>query len=98
MRKIKLDKFEEITLSECVKNHKKHHVRQRCQAMLLSNESWSVPIISSLLKTRTRTIYSWMNNWEKEGIVGLFIKQGRGRKSSLNIEDKEIVELVKKKH
>jgi len=64
---------------------------------LLSDEGWQVKEIAELLKTRTRTIYSWMNRWQTMGLVGLTILPGRGLKARLSIQDKTMVEIVKKK-
>ncbi len=97
MRKIKLELSEQETLEEGFKNHNKAHVRKRFHTLLLSNRGWSVKDLSILYNVRTRTIYSWFNKWEKEGLVGLFIRPGRGLKATLNILDEEVVKEVKKK-
>jgi len=98
MRKIDLSSSEFLMLSSGLKHHPKAHVRNRFQALLLSNEGWKIKDIAKLLKVRTRTIYTWMDNWNKDGVCGLFISTGRGRKPLLNINNVELVELVKKKH
>ncbi len=98
MRYISLQAGEKKTLEEGLKNHPKHHVRQRFQALALSGEGWQVKSISRLLKVRTRTVYTWMDKWEKLGLVGLMMKRGCGLKPKLSIQDGEMVELVKKKH
>ena len=59
MRYVELSKSERETLAEGYKNHVKSHVRERCQALLLSDAGWKVPEISRLHKVRTRTIYTW---------------------------------------
>jgi transposase len=98
MRKIKFLQSERETLEEGFKNHGKAHVRKRFHTLLLNDSGWSIKDLSLLYKVRTRTIYSWMNKWEKEGLVGLFIRSGRGVKATLNILDEEVVKEVKKKH
>ena len=97
MRNIKLTKLEEETLREGYKNHRKAHFRLRCHALLLSNEGMSVQFIMKIAKVRSRTIYKWMNRWEKMGIVGLFILQGRGVKSKLSEKNEGLINIVKKK-
>ncbi len=97
MRYISLQAEEKKTLEEGLKNHPKHHVRQRFQALILSDEGWQIKSISKLLKVRTRTIYTWMNKWKKIGLVGLMIKPGSGLKPKLSIQDEELVKLVKKR-
>lgn len=96
MRTIVLTSEEEQTLNEGFKHHPKFHVRKRFHTMLLSARGWKVKNIASLYKTRTRTIYTWMDRWEKEGVCGLYIKAGRGLKPTLDQSVEEVVELVKK--
>jgi len=96
MRKIKLTTSEEITLQEGYKNHPKAHFRLRCHALILSNEGMSVKDITTITKTRTRTIYTWMNRWNEKGIMGLTILRGRGIKAILSDQDEELINLLKK--
>lgn len=96
MRYIELSQTEEQTLQEGLKNHLKHHFRQRCQAILLSGQGMQVKELASLYSVRTRTIYTWMSRWEEMGIVGLAIQPGRGLKPTLKSENKELVGLIKK--
>ena len=98
MRQVELTKSEEMTLEEGFKNHPKAHVRKRFHALLLSHKGWKVKDIAKLYDVRTRTIYSWMNKWEKVGVTELYIKNGRGLKPTLDILDDNIIEIVKKKH
>jgi transposase len=51
-----------------------------------------------IFEVRTRTIYTWMNSWESEGIYGLMIHPGRGRKPKLSITDDNLVEHIKKNY
>lgn len=97
MRYIQLNSIERATLKAGHKNHKKDHVRQRFQALLLSDEGWEVKAISRLCHVRTRTIYTWMDRWGDMGIVGLMVLPGQGKKPKLSIKDKDLVETVKKK-
>ncbi|MCH2081248.1 MAG: helix-turn-helix domain-containing protein [Saprospiraceae bacterium] len=92
-----LSTAERTTLENGYKHHPKHHFRQRCQAMLLSDSGEPIPKIAELFKVRTRTIYTWMDRWTSSGIVGLMILPGGGVKSKLRINDSNLVELVKKK-
>jgi transposase len=96
MRFIKLTTIEEQTLKEGYKNHPKFHVRQRFHALLLSHEGMPIPQIKQIIKTRSRTIYTWMDKWENKGLVGLMIVPGRGVKSKLSVQNIALVELIKK--
>lgn len=97
MRYVKLVSLDRVTLENGYKNHSKFHFRQRCKALLLSDEGWSVKDIAKLFHTRTRTIYTWMSRWESMGIVGLMILPGRGIKPKLSTLDTNLIEMVKKK-
>ena len=96
MRYIKLNKEEEQTLEQGLRNHSKHHFRQRCQALLLSGQGKPVKELAVMYSVRTRTIYSWMDRWEDMGIAGLAIQPGRGVKPTLKAEDAGLVMLIKK--
>ncbi len=87
---------EEQTLEQGIKNHSKHHFRQRCQALLLSARGMQVKEIAFLNSNRTRTIYTWMERWNKMGIAGLAILPGRGLKPLLSEQSEELVGLIKK--
>jgi len=96
MRNIKLTISEHQTLLEGYKNHPKAHFRLRCHALILSNEGMSVKSIMKITKTRSRTIYTWMDRWERMGVIGLTILQGRGIKATLSDKDKDLIDLIKK--
>jgi transposase len=97
MRYIELSTTEKETLENGHRNHSKSHFRQRCQALMLSNEGWQVKQIAELNHVRTRTIYTWMNRWQDKGVAGLMILPGRGLKPKLSVEDEPMVAMVKKK-
>ena len=78
MRYIKdITPAELVTLKEAQKYSDKPYFRERTMAIELSYCGKTVPYIANLLHTRTDTIYTWMNRWESEGIMGLMIKSGR---------------------
>jgi transposase len=81
MRKIDLTREELITLKECQKHHTKHNVRNRSMALLLLNKGRTIPQISKIIDVRTRTIYTWLDNWELKGITALMTRKGQGLKS-----------------
>ena len=52
--------------------------------------------IAQIFKVRTRTIYTWFDNFERYGISGLISVGGRGAKSKLDDLNEEQIEKVKK--
>lgn len=91
-RYIHLSPEEILTLAEGVKHHLKAHFRTRCESLLLSNRGYTVIAIAELLEVRTHTVRFWMDNWEQQGLVGLNIRPGRGRKLSLPINKPAFLE------
>jgi transposase len=75
----------------------KHHYRERCHAILLSHERYTIKDISLVFKKQEDTIRGWFNQWEAHGLKGLEIPKGRGLKPKLSLDNLELVELVKKK-
>ena len=96
MRKINnLTDSQTSTLEAGYKNSPKAHFRNRCQAILLSSEGYKVSQIAALFKVRTRTIYTWFDNWETYGISGLILLSGRGVKAKLDKLSSEQINEVK---
>ena len=83
MRYVKLTDSERETSESGYKHHAKSHVRQRRQALLLSDEGWQVKQIALLHHVRTRTIYTWMNRWHTISLAGVMILPGWGIKPKL---------------
>ena len=96
MRYINLTNEEKAALENVWRNSPKHHFRRRCHSILLSAEDYKVPEIAKLMNVRTRTIYSWFNNWANSGIDGLTIQPGRGIKAKLDtIANSQITQIHK---
>jgi transposase len=72
-----------------------HDFRLRCYSILLSNQGKSIPEIRDLFQVSLQSIYSWFNRWESDGIEGLKIRPGRGRKRKLDIDNTEHQKVVK---
>ena len=67
--------------------HRKAHMREQA-AVLLQIAGGVSPhkaaLESGLKPHQPKSIYRWLNQYEKEGIVGLEIKPGRGRKPAFS--------------
>jgi len=79
-----LSEIESKELETGYKNDVKHHFRQRCKGILLSNDGYSVSEIALILKKQVDTIYSWIKSFESFGIEGLKNAQGQGVKAKLD--------------
>ena len=84
---VKVDKLTSSEL-ECLekgyRNDIRHHYRQRCKGILLSNDGFSVSEIALILKKQKDTIYGWIKSYKSSGIDGLENKEGQGVKSKLD--------------
>lgn len=78
---------EELTLREAIKNHNNSFFRNRCQSILMSHQQIQVKAIANTFNVRTRTIYTWFDNYESQGFMGLMTLKGQGRKSFINVND-----------
>jgi len=93
IKKLTAEQKEELTNG--YKKGLNHPFRIHCRSILLSNSGVSVPEISQRLQVSQTSIYKWFNRWESEGIEGLKIRKGRGRKRKLEIENEDHVKQVK---
>ncbi len=94
-RYIKLTPSELEILEEASKSSTKHHIRRKCDAILLSARGYDIANLSKLYKVRTHTIRAWMDKWLSEGLEGFFIGAGRGRKPEIELADTVLVDAIK---
>ncbi|GAA6617525.1 IS630 family transposase [Scytonema sp. NUACC26] len=78
-------------LNRIYKSSKYHQVRQRAQCIKLSYEGYKINELIQIFNVSRLTITNWLDDWDTYGLVGLYDKKGRGRKSKLNDEQKEQV-------
>ncbi len=78
-------------LERIYQQSKYHQVRLRSQCIQLSNKGYKIIELIKIFKISRSTIYNYFNGWEDQGLVSLYDKKGRGRKSKLNNEQKEII-------
>lgn len=79
-------------LEQGYKYGKSHDFRVRCHCILLSAGGKPIAELIELFDIGSRvTIYSWFNRWEAEGIEGLKIRTGRGRKRKLDFANQSHV-------
>ena len=69
--------------------------RRKCHCILQSNTGKTTKQLASFFQVNTITVLNWFILWEKEGIEGLKLKTGRGRKPKLSINDPHHVSIVK---
>jgi transposase len=90
-----LSELEILSLETVVKSDAKAHFRNRCQCILLNNRCFTVKDLSRLYQVRTRSIYTWIHNYEQSGIESLNISAGRGVKAKLDTLSEDNIKLLK---
>jgi transposase len=75
------------------KSSRHHQTRQRAQCCLLSYKGYSIEQLVSIFQVTRLTITNWLNDWDKFALVGLYDRQGRGRKPKLTPEQQEQVKV-----
>jgi transposase len=63
-----------------------HTFRQHCQMVLLKAEGRKTKEIAAIFNCCQKSVNDWLHRYKEEGINGLSIKPGRGRKSILSEE------------
>ncbi len=76
-------------LQRLYRQSRHHQVRQRAHCILLSSQDYSIAQLMEIFNVRRKTLYNWFNNWETQGVVGLYNRPGRGRKSTFSSEQIE---------
>lgn len=70
-------------------------IKKRCQCVLYSYYGMQVKDLMRFFDVDRRSIYNWLNRWEKGKIQSMQDKPGRGLKSKLSIVCQDQVECVR---
>jgi len=87
----KLNEEQIIELKRIMKESEKPRIRQRAQAILLSNQGYCIEKIADICEVRRNTISSLIEKWKHDGFSGLEEKPRSGRPSTLTESEKELV-------
>jgi len=82
-RKVVLSEQQYAELAKIRDHHAVPYIRQRAAAIIKVSEGVSMTKVGRyglLRKVRHETISEWIDRYEQEGIPGLYVKEGRGRK------------------
>lgn len=83
-------------LARIYRQSRHHRVRQRAHCLLLHSQGMKPIELRAIFPVSEKTLYNWFNAWNDTGLVGLYDRPGRGRKSKLNDEQKvQVKEWVK---
>lgn len=84
---IELSEAERIELQKIRDTHPKAYLRERASAILkiAAGQSPRQVALHGLLKPRwPDAVYRWVKKYQADGVAGLEIKPGRGRKASFS--------------
>lgn len=77
---------ERTALEKAAKHGKTYSFRLRCQAVLLKTEKRTSLSVAKQLGCCEMSVNDWLKLYRGQGLAGLQIKPGRGRKSILQTE------------
>lgn len=80
---VQLNDEQRQELEEGRRNGKSHAFRERCQMILLKSEKRTSSEIACFLDCHKITVHEWVKRYETEGIDGLKMRPGRGRRAIL---------------
>jgi hypothetical protein len=78
-----------VELYELKENGHSDRVRTRAHAILLSARGYEINEIADIFQMKKDTISSWIDNWQENGIKGLYDKPRKGATPKINEEDLE---------
>lgn len=87
VRTLTLTSAEKRELESIRDTHEKSYMRERAAALLKISEGQSPYRVATtgLLKKRDPdTVYDWLDRYQAEGVAGLPMKAGRGRKPAFS--------------
>jgi transposase len=84
---LELSGEQQAELVEVRDHHSQPHMREKAAALLkiAAGQAGSAVAHGGLLKQRdTDTIYRWVRRYRAEGLAGLSVRRGRGRKAAFS--------------
>lgn len=85
-------------LQRLYRQSRHHQVRQRAHCILLSSRNYGIAQLMEIFNVSRKTLDNWFNNWETQGVVGLYDRPGRGRKSTFTSEQIEQIRAWVQQH
>ncbi|MBQ3354352.1 MAG: helix-turn-helix domain-containing protein [Bacteroidales bacterium] len=89
--RLELNEAQRMELERGYRLGEKHCFRMRCLAILLKAEGLSAAKVGERTEMEQHTVSKWLKRYKKEGIKGLEMRPGRGRKPIMDSSDEEAV-------
>lgn len=78
------------------KFHPMKQNRARAHCLLLLSQGYLPWAVAAMVMRSLKTVYNWLNQWQQEGLAGLYDRPGRGRKPLLTPDQREqVCQLVR---
>ena len=90
----KLSKEQKSSLQKGYTFGSSPYFRRKCHCILLSHAGHKVSELSELFDVSEQSIRKWLKQWESQGLKGLELQPGRGRKPKLKMTNTTHVEKV----
>lgn len=90
-----LTEAERTSLQRGYSHGKSPFFRRKCHCILQSNNGKQTKELADFFQVDKLSVLNWFKLWEKDGIEGLKLKPGRGRKPKLDIGNAQHVAVVK---
>lgn len=85
-------------LEHLYKTSPNHVLRKNCHIILLKASGRTSKDVASIVGTNHVSVNTWLRRYKEEGVAGLVIKPGRGRKPLMDEADQEAVKRQIKVH
>ncbi len=86
-----LNESQRQELEHLYKTSPKHVVRKNCHTILLKADGRTSKDVGHIVGMSDVSVNSWVRRYNAEGVSGLMIKPGRGRKPIMEKSDTELV-------
>lgn len=90
----RLNEEELAIIESALKQDKRPEVRQRAMAIHLLHQGQGPTEVAKVLCVTRRSIYNWVEQWQRAGLEGLANQPGRGRKRKATVSYCEQLEAA----
>jgi transposase len=87
-----LNEAEIQTLHDLHRYHPSRRTRMRAHSLLLSHQGFAIPRIAQMDQVDRRSVSSWIDRWQTQGLVGLYDQPGAGRRPTLSADEQHKVQ------
>ena len=99
IKSVVLSEAERTALEKGARDGKSFAFRKRCSMILLKAEGRTSKEVANEVGGCAVVVNNWLKRYEEQGIEGLVMRKGRGRRAILQTDsDLEIVRLCVQKH